>query len=36
MSRRKEIMKVRAEINKVGYKKLLKRSMNPGVGSLKR
>ena len=36
VSRRKEIMKVRAEINKVGYKKLLKRSMNPGVGSLKR
>ena len=36
VSRRKEIINIRAEINEVGYKKLYKRSMNPRVGSLKR
>ena len=36
VSRRKEIIKIRAEINEVGYKKLYKRSMNPRACSSKR
>ena len=36
ISRRKEIMKIGAEINNIETKKQLRRSMKPKVGSLKR
>ena len=36
VSRRKEIIKIRPEINEIEFKKWYKRSMNPRAGSLKR
>ena len=35
-SRRKEITKIRAELNDIETKSTIQRSMNPGTGSLKR
>ena len=36
VSRWKEIIKIRAEINEIESRKMIKRSMNPRAGSLKR